>query len=165
MAKRMIALATVVTLCLAVTMFAGSGNDTKKGVKSPQPELSLADVPELINYQGVLTDDGGNPLDTTVSMTFTVYDSETAGTALWTDTHGSVIVSGGFFDVVLSIPTTVFDGSDLWLGTTVGDDPEMTPRHRIASVPYSYWSGSGSGGDGCWQCPDRRDCPGWTRRR
>ena len=154
MTKQMCLLAVVVTLCLTVTMFAGSGDDTKKGISRSQPESSLSEVPEMINYQGVLTGEGGNPLDTTVSMTFSVYGSESGGTALWTDTHGSVIVNGGLFTVLLSIPSTVFEDSDRWLGIAVGDDPEMTPRQRMASVPYAYWSGGGSGTGGCWECPD-----------
>ena len=34
-------------------------------------------VPGLMNYQGTLTDDGGVVLDTTVSMTFTIYYDST----------------------------------------------------------------------------------------
>ncbi|UCE18189.1 MAG: hypothetical protein JSV84_15220 [Gemmatimonadota bacterium] len=157
MAKRTSVLVLVVTMCLTVAMFAGSGDDTKKGVSRSGTGSSLADVPGLINYQGVLTDDGGNPLDTTVSMTFTVYDSETGGTAEWTDTHGSVTVTGGLFNVLLSIPSAVFGDPDRWLGLAVGDDPEMTPRQRMASVPYAYWSGGGSGTGECWNCPDAPD--------
>ena len=48
--------------------------------------MSLAAVPEMINYQGVLTDDTGTPIDITVSMTFTIYDAETDGNDLWTET-------------------------------------------------------------------------------
>ncbi|MBL0061281.1 MAG: hypothetical protein IPP40_07300 [bacterium] len=35
---------------------------------------AFAAVPQLINYQGSLTTSTGTPLDTTVSMTFHLYD-------------------------------------------------------------------------------------------
>ena len=34
--------------------------------------LAISEVPGLINYQGRLTSPGGESLDTTVSMTFTI---------------------------------------------------------------------------------------------
>jgi len=34
-------------------------------------------IPQLINYQGKLTDAAGNPLNTTVDMTFNIYDGTT----------------------------------------------------------------------------------------
>ena len=154
MARRTFVLVLVVTFCLAVAMFAGSGKNSMEGVSSVKSASSLTGVPEMINYQGVLTDSDGSPQDTTVSMTFAVYDSETGGTSLWSETHGSVTVNGGLFNVLLSIPSTVFEDADRWLGLTVGDDPEMTPRHRMASVPYAYWCENGSGGNGCWECPN-----------
>ena len=47
---------------------------------------SYAQVPRTVNYQGYLTDSGGNPVDTTLSgpvqMIFTIYDDGTAGTAI-----------------------------------------------------------------------------------
>lgn len=105
------------------------------------PAIS-AGVPELMNYQGRLTDNSGNPLDTTVSMVFTIYDDSTGVVALWTETHASVSVSAGIFNVVMGssnpIPDTTFDGVDRFLGIRVGTDPEIAPRTRIISVAYSY---------------------------
>jgi hypothetical protein len=100
-----------------------------------------AQAPNLVNYQGVLKDSGGNPLTGTYSITFSLYSVSTGGTALWTETQGSVSVSNGLFSVLLGSVTPLtpseFSGTDRWLGVTVGGDPEMTPRQRIASVPYA----------------------------
>ncbi|HXF48884.1 MAG TPA: hypothetical protein VNL73_05605, partial [Verrucomicrobiae bacterium] len=42
-------------------------------------------VPQLINFQGILKDGGGNPVaDGSYSVTFTIYDAATGGTTLWT---------------------------------------------------------------------------------
>ena len=57
--------------------------------------VASAGVPQLMNYQGRLTDNGGNPLDTTVSVTFTIYDDSTGGNPKWTELHPAVTVTDG----------------------------------------------------------------------
>ena len=132
----------LIALCLIIVGLCESdeGND----VRSQRAGMASEDVPEIINYQGVLTDDGGAPLCTTVSITFTIYDAENGGNALWTETQGLVTTFGGFFNVLMGsiapIPSTVFEGADRWLGVAVGDDQEMTPRERIASAAYAYYA-------------------------
>ena len=44
--------------------------------------LSFAAVPRAINYQGYLTDSGGAPINTTVSMTFSLYNSAMNGSVV-----------------------------------------------------------------------------------
>lgn len=101
----------------------------------------FAEVPQMINYQGRLTDSGGSPLTGTYSIVFTVYDASSGGISKWTETHSSVIVSGGLFSVLLGsvnpISDTVFSGTTRYLGVKVGSDPEITPRTRISSVGYA----------------------------
>ena len=65
-----------------------------------------AQPPELINYQGVLRDGGGEPLDGSYDMVFRLYDDPSAGSLLLTDAHlaagsGSVTVVDGIFSVSL----------------------------------------------------------------
>ena len=45
----------------------------------------LADIPQLISFQGKLYDDGGNPLNGEYALTFRIYDVETGGTSLWSE--------------------------------------------------------------------------------
>jgi len=101
-----------------------------------------AEVPKLINYQGKLTTPQGAPLDTTVSMQFSIYPDSTGGDPLWTETQASVKVDKGIFNVLLGsvneIPESVFTGNIRYLGVKVGGDPEMTPRKAIVSVGYAY---------------------------
>ena len=108
-----------------------------------------AEVPELMNYQGRLANNLGQPLDTTVSMTFTVYDDSTGGTAIWTETHPTVVVTEGGFNILLgeysAVPGTEFVDPDRWLGIAVGGDPEIEPRTRLVSVPYAFRAGSVEG--------------------
>ena len=107
---------------------------------------SSAEVPQMINYQGRLADSGGAPLDTIVSMRFRIYADSTTSTYLWTETHASVTVDEGLFNVLLgsvtAVPDSVFDGSMRYLGIKVGSDSEMTPRGKLVSVGYAFHSGS-----------------------
>jgi len=103
----------------------------------------VASVPPMINYQGKLMQPSGVPVpDGTYQMTFAIYDVPTGGTPLWSETNGSVQVKGGLFSVLLgsvnNLPGNIFDSPDRWFGVTVGSDPEMTPRQRIASAAFAF---------------------------
>jgi hypothetical protein len=102
-----------------------------------------AEIPHLINYQGMLTDDAGNPITESRDLTFTIYDSPTNGTALWTETHTAVPIEDGLFNVILGgattpIPDSVFDHPERFLGIKVETDPELFPRIQLSSVGYAY---------------------------
>jgi hypothetical protein len=104
---------------------------------------ATADVPHQMHYQGHLTDSGGTPLDTMVTMTFTIYNDSSAGSlVLWTETQTGVEVNTGLFNVLLGsvtpIPDTVFVSDWTWLGIQIGYDPEIAPRTRLVTVPYAF---------------------------
>jgi hypothetical protein len=105
--------------------------------------LALGQIPQLINYQGMLTDGSGNPIDRTRSIQFTIYDASMEGTPLWSETQ-TVTVQKGLFGVLLGsvtpLPFKVFKGSETYLALKVEDDPEMTPRKRLVSAAYSFRS-------------------------
>jgi hypothetical protein len=98
-------------------------------------------IPQLINYQGYLTDPDGAPLDTTVMMQFSILQQEEGGSPIWTETHSSITVTDGVFHVLLGsmepLTDTFFNG-DRWLGITIGTDTELIPRQRFATVPYAH---------------------------
>jgi len=102
------------------------------------PLVVFADVPQRINYQGYLTDSGGNPVNGSVDIVFSIYDVAAGGTAIWTETQ-TVVVNKGLFNVQLGsvTPLPSFSGSPRYLGIKVGTDPEMTPRQMLASAPYA----------------------------
>jgi len=98
-----------------------------------------------MNYQGYLTDSGGASVNDTVSMIFRIYDVESGGSALWSETQNGVVVSDGLFSVLLGSETplnesTFHENPSLWLGTTVGSDEEMAPRELLTSAPYAMVS-------------------------
>jgi hypothetical protein len=102
--------------------------------------LAAATWPNLLNYQGQLTDPSGNAVaDGSYNVKFAIYPAATPGpTPVWTETQ-TVTVSKGLFNAVLgsttgpglSTLTPAQLNNDLWLGITVGADPEMTPRQQL----------------------------------
>lgn len=104
-----------------------------------------AAVPDFMVQQGRLLDGEGEPIDGELSFVFTIYDAATEGTALWTETT-NVTLEDGFFSVQLgaaaALDPSIFDGSTLYLGVTVGADTEMTPRQVLLSTPYAFAANS-----------------------
>jgi hypothetical protein len=117
-------------------------------------------TPQFMNYQGKLTNNNGNPLTGTYTMTFTIYDAETGGASLWSETQSSVSATKGIFNVILGsgpdgradtgddiqIPVSVFYDSQRWLGVKVGSDTEMVPRTKLTSVGYAITADNLGGG-------------------
>jgi microcystin-dependent protein len=104
---------------------------------------ALCDVPNTLNFQGRLTDNLGQGVSGTKSITFRLYDVPSGGTAFWTEAQ-TVTLSDGQFSVVLG-KTTTLDPDDLtgetYIGIQVESDAEMAPRQKFTSVPYAIKSG------------------------
>ena len=114
-------------------------------------KLALAAIPPTLNYQGHLTDSSGVPIDGPVNMVFAIYDIDTGGTALWSDTR-SVTIDQGVFSVELGstpnpFPPGLFE-NPLWMGLSVGTDAEMIPRRPISSTAFSFKAGDANTLDG-----------------
>lgn len=101
-----------------------------------------ATVPEVMNYQGILKDADGNPLNGSYTMTFRIYDEPEGGNNLCEETHANVTVRDGHFNVLLgySVPLSaeLFSSPDRYIGVTVDPYDEMYPRQRFATVPYAF---------------------------
>lgn len=102
-----------------------------------------AAVPQLINYQGRLTDGGGAPVaDGAQLMKFTIYDAAVGGTSLWNSGFQSVTTTNGLFSYDLgsnvALPDDLFTDTSRYLGITVGVDPEISPRTRLETSSYAY---------------------------
>jgi hypothetical protein len=101
-----------------------------------------AQVPQLINYQGKITDAQGDPLFGTFSILFSIYDQESAGNLLWFQTHPTVNVTDGVFQVLLGGTLDPFNDlfeqpGERYLAIKVGNYDEMTPRFHLTSTAYS----------------------------
>ena len=102
-------------------------------------------VPQMMSYQGYLTDDTGTSVpDDNYSLTFALYDAESEGTALWTETHPVISVIKGLFNVILGSVNAItlpFD-RPYWLGVKVGEEAELSPRMGLTTTGYSFRAGN-----------------------
>lgn len=100
---------------------------------------ALAQVPQLLNYQGRLSSAGG-PVTGDQTITFRIYDADTGGAELWSETQ-TVPVTDGVFNVILGSITPladVFSGSgSRYLSVQVQGESEMTPRLQFVSSAYA----------------------------
>ena len=143
--------------------------------------LSLAEIPKMINYQGMLTQsDGKTPVNNgNYAILFSIYNISSGGSSLWSHTY-NVPVTNGLFNVILgdsgALINLPFD-TTYWLGIKVGGDAELSPRIRLTSVGYAYrsqradtasYAGSGPwGGNNAWtfRITDTADTTLWTGGR
>jgi hypothetical protein len=97
-----------------------------------------ADVPGFVNYQGILTDTGGMPLDGTYDLTFEIFDVPSGGTNLWSESHLGETIDDGLLNVFLGpIDLAIFDDDSLWMQVTVDSDV-IIPRTQLTSVPWAF---------------------------
>jgi len=103
--------------------------------------LGQASVPNLINFQGRLTDASGNPVtDGVHAVTFRLFDVPSGGAALWTEA-ATPTTSGGLFTHLLGSITallqTIFQNYDSLYLEITADGVTISPRNRLSSVAYS----------------------------
>ena len=105
--------------------------------------VSESSVPRLITHQGRLTTPSGQPVpDGSYLIRFVIYGAPTGGAALWDNDYRTVLVTNGLFTYPLGdstpLPPSLFDSdTSRYLGVKVGVDPEMSPRIKLGTVPYS----------------------------
>jgi hypothetical protein len=106
-----------------------------------------AEIVQLLNYQGVLTDGSGVAVpDNTYSITFKIYNVDVGGSELWSETR-DVVISKGTFSVTLG--TTIGLGGlafneTYYIGMSVGGGPEL-PRQILTASPYAFTAKSALG--------------------
>jgi hypothetical protein len=107
-------------------------------VLATAPETAA--IPQTINYQGLLAEDGV-AVDGTRSVRFKIYDSAQGGGVLWQEDQ-VVTFTDGVFSVMLgsatSMPQSVFSGAQRWLAISIEGGADITPRAEIAAVAYAF---------------------------
>jgi len=92
----------------------------------------FAQVPQTISFQGRLSDISGEPLpDSDYELTFRLYDSESGGTALWSELQ-TVNTSNGLFTVMLGAETPFVDIEDFYAPLWLSVDIRRHRRTRTA---------------------------------
>ncbi len=94
------------------------------------------EIPEIISYQGVLSDAKGVVLNGHYDITVRIYDQSTGGEPLWEEEHVSALVNKGVFNVMLGSvnPLDVDFSVPCWLGVSVNNADELAPRLEFGSV-------------------------------
>jgi hypothetical protein len=99
-----------------------------------------AEVPELINYQGLLNDPMGNPVSGNRTMVVRVYDAPSGGNMTYEETIGTVEVANGTFSFEFGSAgggiAAVLDGTGEYLALSVNGTEEDT-RTRLLAVPFA----------------------------
>jgi hypothetical protein len=112
--------------------------------------LNLHAAPNLINYQGTLTDSVGQPIDGDITIEFRLFDTETRGTRLWSETQSNVTVTKGAYNVLLGsstpFPVDFFKNGSLWLEVVVAGET-LSGRQRLVSSPFARYSEKASSVD------------------
>lgn len=103
-----------------------------------------AQIPRTLSYQGVLTDNVGQPKpDKDYAFKPCLYESGAGGSPIWCE-EKTLPVKNGLFATILGGqtpfgPNVKFD-RPYWLGIQTGTEPELTLRIALTSVGYSMSS-------------------------
>lgn len=97
-------------------------------------------LPNLITYQGRLTNPQGQPITTQVTVTFTFWDSPSGGNRLGTFTDSKAVLPNkeGVYTTLIgteytnTIPTTIFEQDRVFLNVNVNGE-DLLPRPRITA--------------------------------
>jgi len=127
--EKIIKQASLFGLVLISLFFAGCG------VLAPQ-----------FSYQGRLTDASGNPLNGQYTFVYSLYNDDTAGDLVYTETESNVTVENGLFSSVIG-PNNIAAGLEpedlaqpLWLEVQVSNGTiteTLSPRQRLYGAPYA----------------------------
>jgi len=106
----------------------------------------VAQVPNQISYQGLLTTAGGTPvLDGQYKLQFDLYLTSTGGSPVWTEADSQIAVVRGTFSVILGTNTAFPDSFHRPLfvqvtalsGPSIGSPVVFSPRSALTSSPYA----------------------------
>ena len=102
----------------------------------------FADVPQSLSIQGRLMDDAGQPVtDGAYEITISLYEKMDDTRAAWESTE-TAEVRNGIFSVMIGSddnPLPEFS-EEYWYGIALAGGEELSPRQKLSSVPYSFYS-------------------------
>jgi hypothetical protein len=116
-----------------------SGSPATQSLQAP-----LAPAGSSFTYQGRITRNG-QLLSEICALNFSLWDAETGGTFLNSNSLGSVAIQGGLFTVPLDFGDQAFRGEARWLETAVRCSSDasyitLSPRTRLRVAPYALYA-------------------------
>ena len=116
------------------------------GWPSAAPAPHIQTFPSTMSYQGLLTDNIGDPMPGPVNLIFELFDDPTVGGSKWgPEAHNGVVLNDGVFNLTLGESQTPvplpnpFPMEPLWLQITV-DGQTLPTRVKLAASPYALQS-------------------------
>jgi hypothetical protein len=143
-----------VSTVVAQVLHQQPSGEAEPGAPTEAAQLLQVQVPLQMNYQGVLMDDSGNPMNGNHELTFTIYSSYRfplpgGWNAVYSETQ-TVAVNNGLFNAVIGAQDLLdpddfggileFFGGNLELGIQVDGGTELSPRVKLLTVPYAFRS-------------------------
>ena len=100
-------------------------------------------VPSVMPYQGFLNDGTGVPVTGSVNITFKLYEELISDAPVWEERVDNVNVNAGAFSVNLGTVSTnlrdyVYTGRAQYIGVSINEGPELSPRTQLGSLPYAF---------------------------
>ncbi len=101
------------------------------------PTAPSGQIPRSISVSGVLQDKNNKPIAGDKKVEFTLYDSISGGSPIWsTSKTVNADTNGIFFTTLDSIPTSIAFNTPYYLGVKI-DSIALNPRQMLLSVPYA----------------------------
>ncbi len=101
---------------------------------------SMASAQSGLIIQGAIQDESGAPLPNgNYSLSFRLYETETGGVPVWSETQSAVPITGGLYSVSLGLatPLTAPFSNIYYLGVSLEGGDELVPRARLSPSPYA----------------------------
>ena len=101
-----------------------------------------AQMPRTISFQGVLADGSGKIVpDGNHTLTLRLYDVAAGGSPIFTETQTGIPVVQGIFNAIIgsvsAIPTSLAFDRAYFLGVSVDNGGELSPRTALTAAPYA----------------------------
>lgn len=95
---------------------------------------------QTLSVQGVIKNaDNSAAENGFYKVTFRLYTVKTGGSSVWNETLDSVNVKAGTYSAILgeTEPFPAFDAPAYYLGITIENGQELTPRSRMTAAPFA----------------------------
>lgn len=88
---------------------------------------SFAAIPLTMSWQGTIKDSNGDNLNGSFEFTFSIYESSTGGSAIWSETLTGVPVADGLVSVILGKiePIDLPFGDKYYFGISINSGNEL----------------------------------------
>ena len=99
-------------------------------------------LPDQILQEGLLLDDGDQPLEGQHRLRVRLYPAAAGGQPIFEEVHPAVVVFQGYYAIAIgseqALPDGIFARPALYLGLSIDGGPELTPRTPLGKVPAAF---------------------------